>query len=354
MNRFIFIIGLVLFSSLHLVAQQLPLHSQYVENGFLYNPAMAGSKPYSPLRLNVRNQWLGVENAPSTQALSFNKNLTNSSSECKISGAPFHARRNLNPGIGIGAYLFNDNQGAVSRTGIELSYAYHIQLTRKNIRKNGTRLAFGLGAMFYQHKFDVSSLPLNDPVSALGNEVSFVPDAKVGIYLYSDDFFLGLSLAHLLESSVVLGQTNISDTQIDRHMFLNGGVTLHPSKTVDVEPSFILRKTLNSDLYWEGTAKVYVRSFWMGASYRSNNQCVGLIGLSFLNYYIGYSYDYFIGSSIASSSYGTHEISLGINFDIGKDAIRKWNVRDSRKSTNAYRRKIKTRKKRSRKTSMFL
>lgn len=353
MNKFIFIISLVLFSYLQVVAQQLPIHSQYVENGFLYNPAMAGNKPYSPLRLNARNQWVGVENAPSTQSLSFHKNLTNNSSECKINGSPFHSRRNLNPGIGIGAYLFNDSQGAVTRTGIELSYAYHIQLTRKTLRKMGTRLSFGLGAMFYQHKFDVSSLPLNDPKAMEGNQQSIIPDAKVGVYLYSDDYFVGLSVSHLLESGVVLGDSYITNTQIDRQMFLNAGLTFHMSNTVDLEPSILIRKTLVSDVYWEATAKAYIRSLWFGASYRSNNQVVGLIGLSFLDYYVGYSYDYFIGNEVALSSFGTHEITLGFNFNISKDAIRSWKVRDSRKSTNAYKRKQKTRTKRSQKGNRF-
>ena len=41
-------------------------------NDFIINPAIAGSKPFFPLRLNVREQWEGLGDfAPSTQSLSF-------------------------------------------------------------------------------------------------------------------------------------------------------------------------------------------------------------------------------------------------------------------------------------------
>ena len=39
-------------------------------NGFLLNPAMAGNVDYIPLRLTVRQQWVGITDAPSTQAIS--------------------------------------------------------------------------------------------------------------------------------------------------------------------------------------------------------------------------------------------------------------------------------------------
>ena len=51
-------------------AQQMPLYSQYMLNGFLLNPAMAGNVDYIPLRLTVRQQWVGITDAPSTQAIS--------------------------------------------------------------------------------------------------------------------------------------------------------------------------------------------------------------------------------------------------------------------------------------------
>ena len=53
---FVFIVILPFIST----GQQLPLYSQYMLNDFAINPALAGSKSYSPIRLNVRNQWAGL------------------------------------------------------------------------------------------------------------------------------------------------------------------------------------------------------------------------------------------------------------------------------------------------------
>ena len=47
-----------------LKAQQLPLYSQYLMNGFMINPAMAGYDGYTAFNLTYRQQWLGFQGAP--------------------------------------------------------------------------------------------------------------------------------------------------------------------------------------------------------------------------------------------------------------------------------------------------
>ena len=73
------------------IAQQSPLYSQYMLNDFVINPAIAGSKPFYPLRVNAREQWEGLGSfAPSTQSLSFH--------------APVGDGR-----VGLGGIIFQDN-----------------------------------------------------------------------------------------------------------------------------------------------------------------------------------------------------------------------------------------------------
>jgi hypothetical protein len=52
-------------------SQQVPLYSQYMLNGFLLNPAVAGSEGYTAVNLTAREQWIGMKHAPGTYALSF-------------------------------------------------------------------------------------------------------------------------------------------------------------------------------------------------------------------------------------------------------------------------------------------
>ena len=42
-------------------AQQVPMYSQYIMNGFLINPSIAGRDGYTTVNLTVREQWVGLE-----------------------------------------------------------------------------------------------------------------------------------------------------------------------------------------------------------------------------------------------------------------------------------------------------
>ena len=57
------------------VAQQVPMYSQYIMNGFLINPSFAGRDGYTTVNLTVREQWVGMAGAPSTYAASFQTRL---------------------------------------------------------------------------------------------------------------------------------------------------------------------------------------------------------------------------------------------------------------------------------------
>ena len=46
----------------NVIAQQLPLYSQYMFNPYLINSAICGTNDYSMLLLNYRDQWSGFGN----------------------------------------------------------------------------------------------------------------------------------------------------------------------------------------------------------------------------------------------------------------------------------------------------
>ncbi len=52
-------------------AQQMPQYSQYMFNDFCINPAVAGTKSSQPIMAMIRNQWVGLDDAPITQTISF-------------------------------------------------------------------------------------------------------------------------------------------------------------------------------------------------------------------------------------------------------------------------------------------
>jgi hypothetical protein len=58
------VVGMLLLVSNTLHAQQMPAYSQYTFNGFLLNPAVAGSEGYTAINVTSREQWSGFCELP--------------------------------------------------------------------------------------------------------------------------------------------------------------------------------------------------------------------------------------------------------------------------------------------------
>jgi type IX secretion system PorP/SprF family membrane protein len=140
-----------LFSGVSL-AQQVPMYSQYVMNGFLLNPSLAGRDGYVTANLTVREQWLGIKSAPSTYAASFQTSLLqNSFMTRSVSVRKKRVKPTRGSNVGVGGYIFNDDNGIMRRTGIQAAYAYHIPVGK--VRRGGAydNLSFGLALIAYQY-----------------------------------------------------------------------------------------------------------------------------------------------------------------------------------------------------------
>lgn len=57
-------------------AQQQPLHTMFMYNKLLINPAYAGYHEHPCVNAIVREQWIGFEGAPKVQSLSFHGPLS--------------------------------------------------------------------------------------------------------------------------------------------------------------------------------------------------------------------------------------------------------------------------------------
>ena len=117
-------------------AQQRALTTQYMFNDLIFNPAIAGVKDYVPVNLSVREQWTGINEAPSTQTLSM------------------HGFLDAN--LGAGVHIFNHVTGPLRNTGITLSSAYHLKITKSRFSKEYKTLSFGLSGSLQQYVTDKS------------------------------------------------------------------------------------------------------------------------------------------------------------------------------------------------------
>jgi len=300
-------------------AQQQPLFSQYMMNGYVFNPAMAGADGYTSVNITARQQWIGFVNAPSTQSLSFQTRLMKR--QYMIKSNPLKNNRFVparDGRVGLGGFVYNDKNGLIDRTGVQLSYAYHIYLRR-------SQLSFGLSASAFQIKINregISLLRPDDPVVNSGlDQAAIVPDASMGIYLRNRSYYAGVSATQLFQSPIKFGGNAYSEYKMQRHYYITGGYAFPLKNDYEFEPSFLVQASEQLIFQADITAKIYYKDeYWAGLSWRTSGAAVLLAGVRFNKFYIGYAFDYNF-SNIRKHSFGSHELLLALK--IGDDA-RRW------------------------------
>jgi len=284
-------------AALSVNAQQVPLFSNYLNNDYVLNPAIAGTKEYTPITLSSRLQWLDMKNAPKTQIAS-------------VHGS-------FNKSAGLGLMFLNHSAGATNLFSLQMAYAYRIKLNEK------IKLSFGLAPMIIQHSISKEKLTLDDANDNTFNRLngkSMVADANAGVYLYSDKYFVSFSVPQVLGNKIRVGDELFKET-LRRHYLLSAGYDFNVKEKYKLTPSFLVKTVegggpFQFDLNVKGT---YNELVWAGLSYRSstsiyfNESAVIFFGVSKANFAFGYSFDYSF-ASIRSYNSGSHEIFLTYRF----------------------------------------
>jgi len=295
----------------HVQGQQLPVYSQYLMNGFMFNPAMAGYDGYTTFNATSRQQWLGFKEAPRTYSAAWQARLFRKG--YKIVNNPIRRGNMLIPStkgrVGLGAYIINDINAKVARTGVSFTYAYHIII-------NEQQISFGLSAKGFQYRINMDDLTFGedgDPIVTNNfKEVGYSPDADIGFLFNGINYFVGVSISNLLQTSLVIGAREIPDYKTFRHYWLMGGYRYVINYDWEIEPSFLFKTTENWNPQGDATLTVYYADLlWGGMSYRTNNSIIAMVGVQIDNIYFGYAFDWSF-AEIGNYNYGSHEITLAV------------------------------------------
>lgn len=302
-------------------AQQVPMYSQYVMNGFLINPAVAGRDGYTTINLTVRDQWVGFEGAPVTYAASFQTRLLKDSYIARSTSVKKKSVKPTKGGnVGLGGYIFSDRNGIMSRTGILGAYAYHIRLGETGTTPN--YLSLGLAATFYQYSVDLSGdLMLDDYDDDFLNNydrVIYIPDFNFGATYSTPNYYVGFSMTSLSRGSIMWGNASDNSRTELGHYFLTGGMKIGFPNSSDwmIEPSVLLKSSdlLFSSVQMDLTARLYYREYyWAGVSYRTGDAIIALLGFKVDKFLFAYAFDFVI-SDIRNHSFGSHELTLAVKF----------------------------------------
>ncbi len=282
---------LICFFSAEMSAQQYMRMTQFMYNPYFINPAVAGTLNQIPFYLSYRNQWSGFKGAPSTFV------------------ASGHFQGPENSGFG-GIITHDDTGGAISRTGIDLTGAYHIDLN------NYDAVSFGLSLTGRQFKFDNSKLVVYQPddleLNGMQPESTMNLDANIGMMVYGKDYYFGFSVPQLIQSRLKLeGLNNSVDNQNIRHFHFMGSYKYYINDNFDIQPSALMKLTPVTPVQLDVNLKVgYNDRVWAGVSYRYKDAIAINIAGQMENFFLGYSFDFTTGEAQVLSPF-THEILLG-------------------------------------------
>jgi type IX secretion system PorP/SprF family membrane protein len=316
---------LIVFITLRSEAQQRPYYTQYIMNNYLINPAVAGIENYWDLKLSHRMQWVGLQDAPVTTYITIQGPLHKADYNNETA-TTFHADgqnpRGTNywrdytapdPHAGIGFTMINDRTGPLNRFAAYGTYAYHVGLSPR------TNLSAGISAGFTNMSLDASKLNFGtinvDPAvgsSGLINKIK--PDISAGLWLYSNDYFVGLSAQQIVPEQIAFSDNTVylDKGKLVPHLFLSAGYRYQLSDDVSFLPSILVRYINPLPIGFDLNAKFqYQDLLWAGASYRYQDGFAAMVGVNINhNINVGYSYD-MQTSQLNTVSKGTHEILIG-------------------------------------------
>lgn len=220
---------------------------------------------------------------------------------------------------GGGLRLVNDEFGIFSNQQFSLQYAYKFKLGEGKL-SIGTNIGFSnivfKGDSVHLVESDYFS-PAQDPIIPTTSVSGMGLDLGLGIHYSTKDWYAGMSVLHLPETSIELG--DVGDFFTKRLYTVSGGYNFELKN-----PDYKLKTSalIITDLVsWNPNVSLlldYKDKYWGGLSGRLDAISF-LLGIRVLNgLMIGYSYDLPI-TTIIAVSHGSHEICLGYEFSLAFD-----------------------------------
>ncbi len=275
-----------------LTAQQDVMFTRYMfVSNMLYNPASVGRQEGIIASVAYRNQWAGVEGAPTTLALQVESSLQSAKA-------------------GIGFNVFRDKIGFDIHTSAQVNYSYKLGLTDKVYLAMGIK---GAGS-FITSDFTglITPNPGPDPLYNGVNSV-FVPNVGAGLFLYSERTYLGFSIP-AIASFIPKGDFTFSDDAafLSRHYYLSTGHVFDlPNKNFQLKPSIFIKYHPSAPVQLDLNGQLWYKDlFSVGFSYRTGDAVSGMIDFAiYPNFILSYAYDY-TTSDFRTIGNGAHEIIL--------------------------------------------
>jgi type IX secretion system PorP/SprF family membrane protein len=286
MRAKILYIAIVLLS-LESYSQQDAQYTQYMYNTINVNPAYAGSRGVLSVFGLHRTQWVGLDGAPTTNAVSINSPIENSN-------------------LGVGLSLVNDKIGPTVENAVSADISYTIPTSETY------KLSFGIKGtanIFNLDKDKLNPADENDPLLQDINS-EFSPNLGAGVYLHSDKLYLGLSVPNFFETR----RYDDNETAVYKermNLYFIGGYVFDLSSSLKFKPAFLAKAVEGAPLQVDVSGNfLFNEKFMLGAAWRWDAAVSAMAGFQITEgLFIGYGYD-LETTKLANYNSGSHEVFL--------------------------------------------
>ena len=276
----------LIFTAAASYAQQDAQFTQYMYNTININPAYAGSRGVMSIFGLHRTQWVGLDGAPVTNALSFNTPINESN-------------------VGIGISAINDRIGPTVENTLSVDVSYTVQTSET------FKLSFGLKGTGNFFNLDASKLnPETDNDPSLVNYNKFSPNLGAGVYFHSDKAYVGVSVPNFIQTNRY-DSDNVAIFKERINYYLIGGYVFDLSPDIKFKPAVLTKLVTGSPLQVDASANfMFYEKFVIGAAYRWDAAVSLLAGFQITDgLYLGYGYD-METTRLKKYNSGSHEVFL--------------------------------------------
>lgn len=279
------------------LAQQQVMFTQYMFNGLAINPAYAGSHETLSLTALAREQWTGLDGAPSTQTFSAH--------------SPFY-----NDKVGVGLLVLHDRIGVTEQTGVFGSYSYRILFDKSK------KLSMGLQGGFSHYNSRFSKVSSSDPAFANQDISQVQPSFGFGLYYSTDRFYLGGSIPQMNENIFDRSKKD-SNLNLVRHYFMMTGYVFDLNPSLKLKPNLLVKAVEGAPVEFDLNANLLIKEvLWVGLSWRSFESVDLLFQLQLTEQIqLGYAYDIATSNQLSSINTGSHELMINYRFRLSKSKI---------------------------------
>lgn len=257
-------------------AQQDAQYTQYMQNTLSINPAYAGSKDVLSFVGLYRSQWAGLDGAPEAYT------------------ASIHSPVGKN--VGLGLNVTQDEIFITSETYIDAAFSYTLNLSE------GRQLAFGLKGGGHLLNIDASkantgAFNAGDADTEINIDDKFSPQLGLGIYYYTDSFYLGLSAPNVLQTEHfdedAANNNSFATAKENIGLYVMAGQVFDFNTDLKFKPSVLFKAVQGAPLQVDMSANFLLKQkLTLGAAYRLSAAFSAMAGFQITDkIMLGLAYD---------------------------------------------------------------